>query len=82
MKSGIYSVKRVLISENKNLAMKDNRYINKLSKIKKLVQDHHHSPYKKHILKVIFTLILKLEESSIGLSSFTNLMRVEHWMEI
>ncbi len=44
MKSGIYSVKRVLISENKNLAMKDNRYINKLSKIKKLVQDHYHSP--------------------------------------
>ena len=54
MKSRIYSVKRVLISENMNIVMKDNRYINKLSKIKKLVQDHYPSLYKKNILKSIF----------------------------
>ena len=54
MKAGIYSVKQVLISENMNVVMKDNRYINKLSKIKKLVQDHYPSLYKKNILKSIF----------------------------
>ncbi|MGY8978736.1 MAG: hypothetical protein ACKVLJ_11350 [Cytophagales bacterium] len=47
-------MKRVLISENMNIVMKDNRYINKLSKIKKLVQDHYPSLYKKNILKSIF----------------------------
>ena len=51
MKSGIYSVKRVLISENMNVVMKDNRYINKLSKIKSLVEEHYPNPYKKQILK-------------------------------
>jgi hypothetical protein len=53
VKSGIYSVKRVLISENMNVVMKDNRYINKLSRIKSLVQEHYPSLYKKHILKSI-----------------------------
>ena len=53
MKAGIYSVKQVLISENMNVVMKDNRYINKLSKIKRLVQEHYPSLYKKHILKSI-----------------------------
>tara|TARA_R110002072_G_scaffold41458_4_gene116425 strand:- start:678 stop:941 length:264 start_codon:yes stop_codon:yes gene_type:complete len=51
VKSGIYSVKRVLISENMNVVMKDNRYINKLSKIKSLVEEHYPNLYKKHILK-------------------------------
>ena len=51
-------MKRVLISENINVAMKDNRYINKLSKIKKLVQGHYPSLYKKHIFKSIFQLNL------------------------
>jgi len=53
VKAGIYSVKQVLISENMNVVMKDNRYINKLSKIKRLVQEHYPSLYKKHILKSI-----------------------------
>jgi hypothetical protein len=51
VKSGIYSVKRVLISENMNVVMKDNRYINKLSRIKSLVKEHYPALYKKHILK-------------------------------
>ena len=53
MKAGIYSIKQVLISENMNVVMKNNRYINKLSKIKGLVQEHYPSLYKKHILKSI-----------------------------
>ncbi len=34
-----------------NVVMKDNRYINKLSKIKSLVEEHYPNPYKKQILK-------------------------------
>ena len=51
MKAGIYSIKQVLISENMNVVMKNNRCINKLSKIKRLVQEHYPALYKKHILK-------------------------------
>ena len=36
-----------------NVVMKNNRYINKLSKIKRLVQEHYPTLYKKHVLKSI-----------------------------
>jgi hypothetical protein len=53
VKSGIYSIKRVLVSENMNVVMKDNRYINKLSKIKFLVQTYYPDLYKKYTLRSI-----------------------------
>ena len=53
MKAGIYSIKQLLISENINVVMKNNRDINKLSKIKRLVQEYYPALYKKHILKSI-----------------------------
>mgnify|MGYP000852599161 FL=1 len=53
MKLGIYSIKRVLVSENMNVVMKDNRYINKLSKIKVLVQKYYPDLYKKYTLRSV-----------------------------
>jgi len=53
VKSGIYSIKRVLISENMNVVMKDNLYINKLSKIKVLVQKYYPDLYKKYTLRSV-----------------------------
>ena len=53
MKVGTYSIKKVLVSEQMNVVMKDNIYINKLSRIKSLVEEHYSSLYKKHILKSI-----------------------------
>ena len=53
MKVGTYSIKKVLVSEQMNVVMKDNIYINKLIRIKSFVEEHHPSLYKKHILKSI-----------------------------
>jgi len=53
VKVGTYSIKKVLVSEQMNVVMKDNIYINKLSRIKSLVEEHYPSLYKKHILKSI-----------------------------
>jgi len=53
VKLGIYSIKRVLVSENMNVVMKDNRYINKLSKIKVLVQKYYPDLYKKYTLRSV-----------------------------
>ena len=53
MKLGVYSIKNVLVSEKLNVVMKDNIYINKLTKIKEVVKDNYHTLYKKHTLKNI-----------------------------
>jgi len=53
VKVGTYSIKKVLVSEQMNVVMKDNIYINKLSRIKSLVEEHYPTLYKKHILKSI-----------------------------
>jgi hypothetical protein len=53
MKLGVYSIKNVLVSEKLNVVMKDNIYINKLTKIKEVVKDNYPTLYKKHTLKNI-----------------------------
>ena len=53
MKLGVYSIKNLLVSEQLNVVMKDNIYINKLSKIKEVVEDNYPTLYKKHTLKNI-----------------------------
>ena len=53
MKKDVYRIKNVLVSNEMNVVMKDNIYINKLTRIKELVTSHYPKLYNKHILQSI-----------------------------
>jgi len=53
MKKDVYRIKKVLVSNEMDVVMKDNNYINKLTRIKELVTNHYPKLYKKHILRNI-----------------------------
>jgi len=53
MKKDVYRIKKVLVSNEMDVVMKDNTYINKLTRIKELVINHYPKLYKKHILRNI-----------------------------
>jgi hypothetical protein len=53
MKSGVYSIKTVLVSEDQNVLMNNSIFINKYSRFKELVIQYEPTLYKRHCLKSI-----------------------------
>ena len=51
MKSGVYSIKTVLVSEDQNVLMNNSIFINKYSRFKELVIQYEPTLYKRHCFK-------------------------------
>jgi hypothetical protein len=74
MRRGSQTIKTIIISESKDIIIKDNLWFNRWSKFKNLVKIHYPELYKKHILKSI----LKKDYSIRRIVNWTSIIAEMH----